>query len=211
MSAAPARVVAISGPPGSGKSTLARALAARLDAPLVSYDAYEAATGRPAGEVEAWVAAGADVAALSVPGLAEDLAALKMGEAVRDRAGGGRLRAERGVVVLDTLLGRAHARSGALIDRLAWIDLPLDLALARKLRRVVAEERARRGRRDFEGLAGWLEGYLGHYERFVRDAYLAQAERVAPGADLTLDGTRPVDILAARTIETLVGTFSENA
>ena len=198
MSERTIRVIAVSGPPGSGKSTLARALAARLGAPLVAYDSYETATARPADEVEAWVAEGAEVSALSVPGLVEDLAALKAGEAVRDRAGGGALRAAGGHVVLDTLLGRAHGPSGALVDRLAWIDLPLDLALARKLRRVVQAERARRGRRDFEALAGWLDTYFGHYERFVRAAYLVQAERVQPGADLTLDGRLPVDILAAR-------------
>ena len=45
------RLIALAGLPGTGKSTLARALAARLDAPLLDKDAVRAALFRPS-EVE---------------------------------------------------------------------------------------------------------------------------------------------------------------
>lgn len=194
----PIRVIAVSGPPGSGKSSLAVALARRLGgAPVVSYDSYEQITGRPAAEVEGWLTTGADIGAIPVPGLVEDLASLKSGEAVPDRAGG-RSRRAMDFVVFDTLIGKAHPPTAGLIDALLWIDLPLDIALARKIRRTIADERGRRGRRDFDGLTEWLDGYLAHYQRFVRKAYLMQRVRVAPGADHVLDGQMPAETVAER-------------
>lgn len=187
-------VIAISGPPGSGKSTLATALAERLGAALLSYDDYEEITGRSPRAIEAWLAGGAPLAEVAVPGLREDLLALRAGAPVRHRPAG---RAGRGggAVVHDTLVGRAHPATADLVDFMIWIETPLDVALARKLRRVVG---AVRGRRDLEGLQGWLETYLGHYEGFVRRAYLLQRDRIAPGADLTLDGLDPAADLADR-------------
>ncbi|MCJ2038379.1 AAA family ATPase [Methylobacterium sp. J-059] len=182
----PPRIVAVSGPPGSGKSTLARALAQRLGgAPVVSYDDHERITASPPGEIKAWLGRGAPISEIPVPGLREEL--------LRRRS---QASAQTPFVVLDTLVGRAHPATEGLVDLMVWIALPLDLALARKVRRVVAAVRTAPGRRDFERLADWLDTYLGHYTDFVHDAYLQQEERIAPEADLSVDGLTAAPILA---------------
>lgn len=192
-------VLALSGPPGSGKSTLSHALSERLGAPVLSYDTYEAITAWPPERVAAWLAQGAPFDAVPVPGLAEDLARLRRGEPVPDRERGGTLRLSRRggrpVIVLDTLLGRAHPATGAQIDHLVWLDLPLDLALARKLRSFTAE--ARRDPSTAPGFLGALDAYLGRYDTLLRPTYALQRERVRPAADQILGAGTLADHLAA--------------
>lgn len=196
----PPFVVAVTGPPGSGKTTLSRALAERLGgAPVLSYDAYETITGWPPERVAAWLADGAPFDAVPVPGLAEDLARLRRGEPVPDRERGGTLRlARRGarpVIVLDTLLGRAHPGTGRQIDHLVWLDLPLDRALARKLRSFTEE--ARRDPSAAPGFLAALDAYLGRYDTLLHPTYALQRNRVRPSADQILGAGTLAEHLAA--------------
>ncbi|MEA1831390.1 uridine kinase [Methylobacterium durans] len=195
----PAFVVAVAGPPGSGKTSLTEALSRHLGgAPIVSYDAYERITDWPPDRVADWLRRGAPLAEVPLPGLATDLAALRRGEAVPDRARGGTLRlgrAEPRIALFDTLLGRAHAGTGAFIDLLIWLDVPLDVALARKLRSFTAE--ALRDPRAGPPLLAALDAYLGRYETLLRPTYAIQRERVRPGADLVLPAAPLADLLTA--------------
>ena len=169
-------VLAISGPPGAGKTTLLGELMRRWpEATAIEMDRYEQATYRAPAEIADWLARGADYDALPLGALAADLAALKAG----DRP-----------VVFDTLLGRAHRDSGRQIDRLVWIDLPLDLALTRKLGAMASSVR-NAPRHETERFLGWLDDYLDHYAGFIHDSYVLQQERVRPGADLIVDGRMP--------------------
>ena len=192
-------VLAVSGPPGSGKSTLCRALSDHFGAPVLAYDAYEAITAWPPERVAAWLAEGAPFDAVPVPGYAEDLARLRRGEPVPDRERGGTLRLSRRgarpVIVLDTLLGRAHPGTAAQIDHLVWLDLPLDVALARKLRSFTAE--ARRDPSAAPGFLAALDAYLGRYDTLLHPVYALQRERVRPAADQVLGAGTLADHLAA--------------
>jgi predicted kinase len=103
------RLIALAGLPGTGKSTLARALAARLDAPLLDKDALRAALFRPQ-EIEHSAAQ-------------DDLVMACIHRAVEFLAAQGRARA----VVLDGRTYSRRAQVEALRALAARLGAPLAL------------------------------------------------------------------------------------
>lgn len=185
-------VVAVSGPTGGGKTALVQGLVAQLgDACAIHMDHYERMTREPVEAVARWAERGADFDELPVPGLAEHLRRTKEEAASR-------------YIVFETQFGRAHRETAPLIDLLLWIDVPLEVALARKVKGLCAEA-LRDGREQAarERLA-WLEGYLGGYLGLVRRLLLVQAERVRPLADLVLDGGADPEAIVRRAREYVV-------
>jgi uridine kinase len=183
-------IAAIASGVGGGKSTLVASLAAELGdaASTVHFDHYERVTEQPVEAVRRWMAAGADPDALTIPGLAEDLEALKSGRMVTDPLTRAHVPARR-VVLFETQFGRRHAASGRHIDLLIWIDTPLDVALARKLRQL-AGAAAAQGAREAAAFAAWLPAYLDNYLGLVEKLLRSQRETVRPQADLILDGRK---------------------
>lgn len=180
-------VIAIAGVPGSGKSTACRALARSLgDACVVTMDHYEQMTQRSMEEIAAWAARGAEFDELPVPLLDEHLGALRSGRAVTDPATGATIRPAH-YIVFETQFGRAHRATGRHIDLLAWLDTPRDIALARTLRRLLADAVRAAPAEQGERLQ-WLQGYVENYLGLVQRLVVQQRERVRPGADLVVDG-----------------------
>ena len=196
------RVVAVAGPTGGGKSTLVRGLAAVLgNACAIHMDDYERMTREPAAKVMQWMARGAAFDELAIPLLAEHLDKLKRGEAVREPTRSTTI-PPRETIVFETQFGRVHGPTGALVDYLIWIDIPLEVALARKVKSMLADGLSAPpadARARMEG----VEAYLGHYMALVRPLLLTQAERVRPGADLVVDGTLPPPMLLRQACQAL--------
>lgn len=165
------RVVAIAGPPGAGKSTLAQGLAARIGACLVAWDDFERQTRRSPQQMADWQARGAPYGEISAPGLIE---ALKKAR-------------QAGSVVFDMPLGRAWPPAATLIDVVVWIDVPHDVALARKIAQLAPSPESG----DERGFLNWVTGYLAAYPAVVRPAITDQAARVRGDADILCDGQRP--------------------
>lgn len=162
-------MIAISGRPGAGKSSLATELCHQIGGRLIAYDDYETMTRKGLVAMQDWLARGAPYAEIETPGLVEALQAA----------------AGQGPVVFDTPLGRAHPATAGLIDHSIWIDCPAELALTRKLcqlTRAVPDPQA-------AAFLGWLRGYLQAQSAIVFPACSIQLQRVAPLADVRLDGT----------------------
>lgn len=189
-------VVAVAGPPGCGKSSVVEAAAAALgQAAVLAFDDFETLTAASADQMAAWQASGG-FAALSVPGLMEALAALRSGEAVVSPSG--RRIAAAPLVLFEMPLGRAYPPTRAMIDRLVWIDVPPDVALARALIAICSSEP--------KPPHAWLVDYLNDYIRSTRTILQRQRDEVAPGADLVLDGTATVAAMAATLVAYIRGT-----
>jgi uridine kinase len=95
------------------------------------------------------------------------------------------------MVVFEAPLGRRHRGSGAYIDFLVFIELPLEIALARFVKR------------ELEGDASRLVPYIEAYEPLAREVYREQLRQVMPDADLVLDGRQPVDVNIGLLLEAL--------
>lgn len=188
-------MIAVAAPIGGGKSALVQGLARALGgAACLHFDDYELATRQSPEQLARWIAAGADFNSLHAPGFADALRALGRGESIVDRVSGKPISPTR-FVVLEMPLGRTYAETAELIDYLVWVDTPLDLALARNLRSLTVAALAE----DTEapGFLRWLDAYLGQYMDQVRLILELQRARVAPAADLVLDGTRTqADLIA---------------
>ena len=177
-----APIVAISGHPGSGKTSLTKALQKRLGVPALHYDDFEMVTSLPPERIRDWIERGSDYDEIMLEPLVREL--IRLAEATpRPKC-----------VLLDTLLGRAHAATGKLIDTLIWVDTPPDIALARKIGEAAGRARATPG--EAPAFMGWLDSYLRHYTDFIAGTYAVQSERVRPAADIIMDGRAPVEQMA---------------
>lgn len=168
-------VIAISGIPGAGKTRASTCLAQALGAAHLSFDAYETMTAQDPDAVRGWLGRGAPVAEMFDPALDGVLAGL----------------AAKGPVVFDTPLGRFPAGQGRIITCAVWIEVPRDVALARKL----ATQMAGGGFDSADALAGWTLGFLEAYAGLVLPCLDLQAARIKPLCDHVVDGMQPPEAL----------------
>jgi uridine kinase len=193
-------LVAVAAPIGGGKSALVKGLAKALDgASTIHFDDYEVATQKSPAELARWIADGAEFNSLRAPGFAEALRALKRGESVADPGSGEPVRPGE-FVVLEMPLGRAYAATAELIDILVWVNTPLDVALARNIRAMAAEAATPDDAQDF---LRWLDAYLGQYPDQLRTILQLQKIRVAPAADIVLDGLQAPEYLVAEALRAI--------
>jgi uridine kinase len=184
-------VIAISGPSGAGKSTAIRNLVACLgDAMALYLDDYEASSTYP--DIEQWLADGADPNQFQTPQLSADLRALTAGVAITLPHNGLVVQPAR-VIVLEEPFGRERAEVADMIDFVVCIDLPLEIALARKLLRMLGFFLTEQ---TPDAFAKHLQFFLPWYIESGRELYRAVQQRVLQNCDLIADGMLPPDALA---------------
>ena len=199
-------VVAVAGPVGGGKSTLVDGLAGRLaDTTAIHFDHYERMTEQPIEKIREWMKNGADLDQMSLPGLAEDLQSLKSGRPVSDPLTRAEIPARK-YILFETQFGRQHAATGRHIDFLIWIETPLDLALARKIRQFAGEFDAH-DREAVRTFAPWLKAYLDNYLDVVGGLLRIQQEAVRVNADLLIDGECEPGALQLQVEQAILGRF----
>ena len=196
----PARpfVIAIGGPSGSGKSSLVQRTAHLLgDALTLFFDDYASVSTYPT-DFAAWIRAGANPNDWKTPHFARDLTALRQGQPLSPPGNPIQLQSP-GTIVVEEPFGRARQEMRELVDLVAIIDLPLEVALARRMRRNIQAGLAD-GAASVEclrSLGQFLDAYLdGH----VREGYQIIQRTAAATCDLLLDGLMPVDELAEQVV-----------
>jgi uridine kinase len=191
-------VIAIAGPSGGGKTTLVEHVAALLGtATRVHFDDYAAVSSYPE-DLAAWLATGADPDQWQTPQLARDLRTLRDGYSIL-HPNGTTTQDPVPYIVLEEPFGRARQEVAAMIDFVACLATPLEIAFARRLRRDL-----RRGgpyTATVEALTTGLEEYLTAYLEWTRDVYHTVNSRALAGCDLALDGRQPAERLAEQVVE----------
>ena len=147
---------------------------------------------------------GGDFDAFAVPQLRGDLERLKNSETIVDP----RTKVEihsRAYILFDMPLGRAYTPTAELIDFLIWIDVPLDIALARKIREFTLHALGRNSGEAQRNFTGWLNGFLGNYLAVVHDVLTMQRTKISADADLIVDGRKSPEEQAATAVEAIAG------
>ena len=191
-------VIAIAGTSGAGKSTLMEELVARLgNANALSLDDYESSSVYP--PVREWLEGGADPNQFQTPQFIADTMSLKEGKSIVHPLSGEVIQPGP-YLLLEEHFGRARDEMRDLIDFLVYLDLPLEVAHARKLLR----------KNDFlpwEDHPGLfitnLRDHLNWYLTFGRDFYLTVKTMAVKDCDLVVDGRLPTEQIADQVIETL--------
>ena len=180
-------VIAISGVSGSGKSTLVQKLVERLDsAAALHFDNYASVSTYPA-DLNQWIAAGGDPDRWETPQFCIDLQTLRQGSAVILPDEQGRVEPAPFIVVEEPF-GRERRSMADLVDFVVFIDVPLELALARKLLQYIEHLARTASEEPLASLSRYLTDYPIH-----RKVYQTLIQRVEPNCDLKVDGTQPVN------------------
>ncbi|HLZ09356.1 MAG TPA: hypothetical protein VKT80_12250 [Chloroflexota bacterium] len=192
-------VIAIGGPSGSGKSSLVYRIVSLLgDAMTLFFDDYASVSTYPS-DFGAWIRDGAKPDEWKTPRLAVDLAALRQGQPILPPDGAARRESAR-YIVIEEPFGRERQEMRDLIDLVAIVDLPLEVALARRIRRNIQS-----GLHDsaasiecLQSLDQFLNAYL---DGPLREGYIAINRVALKTSDVVLDGMKPIDELADQVVQ----------
>lgn len=181
-------VIAVTGGMGSGKSTVVTRLVDLLPrAVAVHEDDYQSMTRWTSEEVRRWEEAGADVGALPLEGLPGRL------EGLRNASG-----PRRGVVLLESQFGRHHPALAALVDFQIWLDVPADVALARRVAQLAGERVD-----DPSARLAWIATLSSEYATWTASLVHRQQDTVAPAADVIVPAHSPVTEVVDRCLEAI--------
>lgn len=187
-------VIVIAGASGVGKTRLTKRVGEILgDAIALHFDDYKSVATYPTN-LARWVAEGKDLDAWKIPQLHDDLSTLRGGESIALPDGKGNIEPAK-FIVLEEPSGRERTGMRALIDYVVLVDLPLEIALSRKL---VQDLQHCLTDISSEQLAWAIERVINYYSDYplAREYYLTCIESVRADADLIVDGTRSTDDLA---------------
>ncbi len=151
-------VIALCGPPGAGKSTLTQAILSLKPAyRAIDHDDFPNQTARSFADIKAWFERGGDPNEFPLPELEARLETLSAD-------------ASFPALLFETPFGRTHRRTGRFIDYLVWIDVPLEIALARQILGFCRQAAAAGPQKD-KAFSAWLENYLRSYTEIIADMY----------------------------------------
>ncbi len=169
------KIIAVAAVTAGGKTTIVNELAKRLpNAQTLHFDDYTFK-----GDVDdfyQWTLDGADYHVWDLSPLKENILCIQ----------------ENGDcewLILDYPFAYCHNTIAPLIDTVFFINTPLDVALARRMLRDMADATAEEIHQNME-----------HYIQYERIAYMTMLDKVLPSSDYVIDGTKSVDDIVVEII-----------
>lgn len=179
----PNLIIGISGISGAGKSTLTHALASKLNATSLFWDDFDAISKSPEDYVE-WYKNGGNPAEFDYQSLADIICSLKDGNEITHPITNHLLKPTPYIIV-DAPLGKTHHQTAQFIDFFIHINIPLDIALARRIIRDVQNHHLHENEIIEE---------LNHYLTDSRPLFADEGmSSIAGSADYTIDGQKKIN------------------
>jgi uridine kinase len=189
-------VIAISGPSGAGKSTIIQNLLSLFeDATSLHIDDYPQTVNYP--PAIQWLENGANPDEFVTPQFFADVRALKNGEPIIHPESKSEIQPPA-FLVIEEPFGKARAELRPLIDFHAEIDIPLEMALSRRLLRIIGESLVDENPNE---TIAFIKQHLEWYLRIGRKFYMAVREKASVESDLIIDGRLPSEIVAQKIFE----------
>ncbi|MBW1861388.1 MAG: hypothetical protein JRJ02_03320 [Deltaproteobacteria bacterium] len=204
-----AYIIAVAAPVGGGKTSLVKAIADKLgNATTIHFDHYEKITQEPVRNLLQWIKNGADFDDFAIPGLSNDLDKLKRGESIIEPMTNKEISSEK-YIIFEMPLGKEHKDTAEYIDLLLWVEIPFDIALARKVREFtntfITEHEPEKLR---ESLI-WLDQYLDNYLTVIREVLFIQKKKVSVNADIIIDGQSNLETMVQHATKEILNKISE--
>ena len=109
------------------------------------------------------------------------------------RSPSARRRGGQQIVLLETHFGRLHPKLSPWIDFQFWIDVPADVALARKVAQLTQQMSATNDK-AINGLR-WIETFCNGYLTTTRKLFEMQRQDVRNQSEITINGeASPLDV-----------------
>ena len=176
------QVIAVTGMMGRGKSTMIEHLQGMLvDCTALFEDDFNMAPLKSLPEIQAWWNRGGHVEEFDLSPLVQQLQQHAAQSPAESSAGSP-------LVLLETQFGRLHPQLGPWIDFQCWIEVPSDIAFARKVgqlsRQFLNEPQPADSGNPLQWIAGFCDGYL----NTTRQLFERQRQQLSQEADVVVDG-----------------------
>jgi uridine kinase len=186
-------VVAFAGHSGAGKSTLIEKLSSLTDnANVLRIDNYDSSSFPPSIK---WMEHGADPNEFQTPQFFSDILTVRNGNCILHPETNKEIE-PAGFLFIEEPFGRGREAINELIDFSVYIDVPLEIALARRLLRM--------GNLISQGHSGvTIEEHVFWYLRVGRNFYIAVERSARKKCDLIVDGMLSTDEIAEIIFKTI--------
>ncbi|OCQ23854.1 hypothetical protein A7985_07915 [Pseudoalteromonas luteoviolacea] len=161
------KVVAVSGVSGAGKTTVIKLLAGEFNSPFLLFDDHIDQETYPSN-MRAWLKDGSDVDLIKTPRLLEALEQLICERNTR-------------FIFIEEPFGKERDSMSRLIDYVILLDPPMELCLARVIRRQIESQCGQS--------ACSISNYLKKYVDHLREIYINVASQVRNNSDLIVQNT----------------------
>ncbi|NHJ87637.1 MAG: hypothetical protein FK734_19405 [Asgard group archaeon] len=198
------KVICFSGSIASGKSSLIKELTNLLDeSAVIKFDDYEQFITYPEN-LPQWIKDGADVTIIKNQRMLADIQKLIADKSIINPLTKEKIKSAKYILVEDPF-GNLRNEFAQLYDFLVFIEIPLDISLARLIKRMINEVSITdENSVDFNKLVNQISNFLDKYINFQRDLYQIAYSRVKPNANLLLDGQKTLDSLAKEVLSKIL-------
>ncbi|MFT5756719.1 MAG: uridine kinase [Alteromonadaceae bacterium] len=168
------QVIAISGASGCGKTTLIKQLATELNCSSLFFDDYVDEDTYPQ-DMKKWLADGANASLIKTPRFTDALKQLKR-------------TVKSPYIFIEEPFGKEREVMSTLIDKVILLDLPLEICLARLVKRNISL--------NAEKSLKLIPTYLAKYEDYFRDIYLESVAQVRRNSDLVIEDVDSIGVIS---------------